>query len=99
MKYHTIGFIAGVKVKAVNTVILFQPVSPFSIDDNTKLCMLKMEDGLEARFLPCNDKMQCEVSFLRLDTTTALLLMQNHQKIRITTAEDDIKTVAEWQTV
>ena len=38
-------------------------------------------------------------SFLRLETTTALLLMQNHQKIRIATAGDNIKMVAEWQTV
>ena len=99
MRYHTIGFIAGVEVDAVNTTILFQPVPPFSIDDDKKLCMLRADDALEAKFLPCNDKMQCKVSFLRLETTTALLLMQNHQKIRIATAGDNIKMDAEWQTV
>lgn len=99
MKYYTEGFIADIAVKAENIIVFFQPVPPYLIDDTKKVCLLLSDNDLEAKLLPCNDKMQCEVSISRLDMTTAVMLMLNHRKIRILTADDNTKMFDEWRTI
>jgi len=98
MRYYTEGFIAGIHVNATDFTIEFHPTPPFLFEDGTKQCLLKSANA-EGRFVDCDEKGQLKVNILHLGAAVALSLMQNHQKIRITTSEDDINLFVEWRTV
>ena len=100
MKYYTEGFISGIDTELVQSSLWFKPTPPFllSVEDN-KFCLLMPQSGKDAKILYCDAKERIKLSILRIDVSTALMLMTSHQKIHITTADETVDQFVEWRTV